>query len=245
MLGFVAFLAFVDLLDLVRSTQSNAFFATKADLIQALNIVVGHHTKTIAAMASVGANNHLKMTPGSKRFRLETGLQAIRGYFICAWAATARILLNVQLKRGAFSEVGSLHSLMRAFTETNGVRKAKLEGFLNKLSVNVTHIQRRDRHGRILPHITQITALASPSDSRELAYPPVIPSYSAEPQAVMFFLTSSEPASAPERTKEIAEITSQGRYSIIMWMNPCLYTLEDLTKFGRINLPASRADQET
>ncbi|KAK5189254.1 hypothetical protein LTR47_011252 [Exophiala xenobiotica] len=216
-MGSAAVLSFSDVLDLVTSTQSNALFASKEHLIQALNIVIGHHPKATAATASIGANNHFDTTPGSDRFRLGAGLQAIRGFFVSVRAATARILVNVQVKHGAFYEEGPLDRLMHAFMEEHGPEKTKLEVFLKKISVNVTHIQRKDRHGGIRPRIKQINALASPGDGRELAHPPIIPSYGAGPKAVMFFLASIEPASASSGPRQpakgtVRQDTPQGKY---------------------------------
>ncbi|KAK5263502.1 hypothetical protein LTR96_011086 [Exophiala xenobiotica] len=216
-MGSAAVLSFADLLDLVTSTQSNALFASKEQLIQALNIVIGHHPKATAATASIGASNHFDTTPGSDRFRLAAGLQAIRGFFVSVRAATARILVNVQVKHGAFYEGGPLDRLMHAFMEVHGPEKAKLEVFLKKLFVNVTHIQRKDRHGGNRPRIKQINALASPGDGRELAHPPIIPSYGAGPKAVMFFLASIEPASASSGPRQpakgtVRQDTPQGKY---------------------------------
>ena len=216
-LGSAAVLSFSDLLDLVTSTQSTALLASKEHLIQALNIVIGHHPKAAATTASIGANNHFDMKPASDRFRLGAGLQAIRGFFVSVRAATARVLVNVQVKHGAFYDDGPLDRLMHAFMEEQGPEKTKLEVFLTKLSVNVTHIQRRDQRGGLLPRIKQITALASPRDGQELAQPPVVPSHGAGPRSVMFFLTGTEPASESSGRKQPVagthrRDTLQGRY---------------------------------
>ena len=89
------------------------------EIIQALNIVVGHHSKEASHIASVGANNRLDAAQ-SDTPDLGAGLTALRGFFVSVRATTARVLVNVQVKHGAFYDDGPLDKLMQAFMLQNG-----------------------------------------------------------------------------------------------------------------------------
>lgn len=58
---------------------------------------------------SVGANKHFSLEPnGMEKASLGNGLEVLRGFFISVRAATARVLLNVQVKYMAcFKDVPS------------------------------------------------------------------------------------------------------------------------------------------
>ncbi|OAL31298.1 hypothetical protein AYO20_08208 [Fonsecaea nubica] len=206
-----------ELLDYVTSTKSAALFGSKDELIQALNIVMGHHPKAASDIASVGAHKHYPNTATTEKVNLGEGLQAIRGFFMSARAATARILVNVQVKYGAFFQEGSLEGLINVFVTQNGNNKRKLETFLRRLSVSVTHIQRRDRSRKVIPRIKQIFGLASEGDGQQQVHKPVVHSFGAGPKEVKFFLAAADPGSQTQRQRpgggsNSSSGATQGRY---------------------------------
>ncbi|KIW69727.1 hypothetical protein PV04_05587 [Phialophora macrospora] len=213
-LSQTAVLSTSELLDYVTSTQSDALFGSKDELIQALNIVMGHHPKAASDIASVGANKHYSIAAATEKFTLGAGLQAIRGFFMSTRAATARVLVNVQVKYGAFFEEGPLEGLINVFMAQNGNSKTKLETFLKRLSVRVTHIQRKDKSGRVIPRIKQISGLATQRDGQQQIHPPVVPSFGAGPKEVQFFLANVDPGSPKKRPQPGGGSSSatQGRY---------------------------------
>jgi hypothetical protein len=81
---------------------------------------------------------------------------------------------------------------MAAYLRENGQSKVKLANFLKKLSVNVTHIVRRNRAGRQIPRIKVIVGLATRDDGRDLQHPPIVPNFGAGAKEVQFFLGGSE-----------------------------------------------------
>lgn len=178
-----------ELIDYLTSTQAGSLFGSKDEIIQALNIVIGHHPKAASHIASIGANRHFDLTASvSERMSLGAGLQAIRGFFVSVRAATARVLVNVQVKHAAFYEDGPLDRIMAAHLRDNGQSKTRLANFLKKLSVDVTHIVRHNRAGHRVPRIKQIVGLVTREDGRGLQHPPIVADFGAGPKDVKFFL---------------------------------------------------------
>ena len=184
-----------ELLDDLTSTNATGLFGSREETIQALNIVVGHYPKAASHIASIGANRHYGLT-GADRMTLGAGLAAIRGFLISVRAATGRLLLNIQVKNGAFYEDGPLERLMADYLKRNGPNLVKLANFVKKLSINVTHIVRRNRTGRQIPRIKVITGVATRNDGASLPHPPIIQGYGAGPKDVRFWLESLSEASS-------------------------------------------------
>lgn len=213
-------LTLAELLNHLNSTQGGSLYGPKEEIIQALNIVVGHYPKLEPAIASIGANRHYPLNPTSQdRMSLGAGLQVIRGFFLSVRAATARILVNVQVKNMAFYDDGSLEKLMRAFMQDNGPNRVNLLKFVKKLSVDVTHIVRKNRQGKRIPRIKTIQGFATKDDGRKLAHPPIVPAFGAGAKEVKFYLddsgsTSSNaaPGGGRKKGKQGPAPPSSGRY---------------------------------
>ena len=191
-----AVLSASELLDYATSIQSTALFGSKEELIQALNIVIGHYPKAASSIANIGANKHYSIANTSDTLSLGAGLRAVRGFFTSVRVATARVLVNIQVKNAAFYNDGPLDSLMDVFIREDGPDKSRLENFLKKLSINVTHIVRRRRGGRVIPRIKQISALARGGDGSQQPKPPIVTHFGAGPKDVKFFLAGPEQAPA-------------------------------------------------
>jgi eukaryotic translation initiation factor 2C len=184
-----------ELIQYLSSSQAGLTFGSKEEIIQLLNIVVGYNPKASSSIASVGANRHFDRDPSDQdKMSLGAGLQAIRGLFLSVRAATARILVNVQVKPMAFYEEGPLDRVMQAYTHINGSNPVSLMKFLKKLSIDVTHIQRKNKAGQRVPRIKTIQGFASKDDGRNLAHPPKIRQYAAGPKHVEFYLDASPAA---------------------------------------------------
>jgi eukaryotic translation initiation factor 2C len=180
------------LIDHLTSTQVGRVFGNKEETIQALNIVLGHHPKSQATIATVGANRHFeKMARGQERMDLGAGLQVIRGYFMSVRAATSRLLVNVQVKNMAFYQEGPLDGIMAAYSSANGPHKMALLKFVKKLSVDVTHIKRQNKRGQRIPRIKIVQGFATKDDGRKLPHPPKVPQFGAGAKDVQFWLEES------------------------------------------------------
>ena len=178
-----------ELVNYLTSSQAGLMFGSKEEIIQALNIVVGHHPKAASTLTTVAANRHFDRNSGPQdKMSLGAGLQAIRGFFVSVRAATARILINVQVKNMAFYDEGPLDGIMQVYMQQNGPNKVNLANFLKKLSVDVTHIMRTNSSGRRIPRIKTIQGVATRDDGRNRAHPPIVPQFGAGAKEVQFFL---------------------------------------------------------
>lgn len=198
-----------ELTDYLTSTHAGALFGSKEEIIQALNIVVGHHPKSAPNLFSIGANKHYDITPNdSETMSLGAGLKAIRGFFVSVRAATSRLLVNVQVKHTACYNEGPLDRLIFMYLEQNGPNMVRLENFLKKLRIQVTHIVRKNKKGEEIPRIKTIASLAKPGDGHGLAHPPIVPKFAAGAKEVKFFLGNPEEQSGD---KEQAPGKKQGK----------------------------------
>ncbi|RYP80553.1 hypothetical protein DL769_002401 [Monosporascus sp. CRB-8-3] len=194
---FTGSLTLSELINHMTSTQAGLMFGSKDEIIQALNIVLGHHPKAEPSVATIAANRHFGMNATTQdRISLGAGLQVIRGFFMSVRAATARILVNVQVKNMAFYDEGPLDKIMVAFMSANGPNKVNLLKFVKKLSVDATHIVRTNSRGQRIPRIKTVQGFATKDDGRNLARPPIVPQFGAGAKEVQFFLDNSPSASS-------------------------------------------------
>jgi eukaryotic translation initiation factor 2C len=142
-----------ELMDFLTSSNMRATFPAKNEVIQALNIILGFQPKSDPSILSVGANKHFPIDGAREHQTLGAGLEVLRGYLVSVRAATSRLLVNVQVKHVACYEAVSLADLIQLYTRANGPNLYKLEGFLKRLRVQVTHIARKNSAGQDVPRI--------------------------------------------------------------------------------------------
>jgi hypothetical protein len=139
---------------------------------------------------------------------LGAGLQAIRGFFVSVRSATSRILLNIQVKHTACLEEGPLGRLMSAFLAQNDGSILKLNNFLKKIRIRITHIVRKNRAGREIPRTKAITSLATTNDGNGLQHPPRVSRFGAGSKEVEFFI--SEPGEQTDISQQ-SSATRKGK----------------------------------
>lgn len=182
-----------DLLNYLTSSNAASMLQEKAKILQALNIVLGHHPKSTGSIASVGTNKHYAIHDNAaEKSNLGAGLEALRGYFVSVRAATARLLVNIQVKYVACYQDGPLYQVIREFQYANGRNVYALKRFLDRLRVEVTHIKRKNKKGEYIPRIKTITNLATPQDGNKLKDAPKVKFVGAGPNNVSFFLDDPE-----------------------------------------------------
>ncbi|KAH2990860.1 hypothetical protein KXV72_003163 [Aspergillus fumigatus] len=191
-----------DLLDYLTSANASAMFESKAEVMQAMNIVMGHHPKADRSVVSVGANKHFAIHPNAaERYDLGAGLEVLRGFFVSVRAATARILINVQIKYAACYQEGPLANVINEYQRSNSRDIYKLEAFLKKLRIQATHIVRKNKKGQVVPRIKTIAGLATRADGASLPHPPKVARHGAGPNDVQFFLDAPGQKSEPGNSK--------------------------------------------
>lgn len=186
-----------DLVNYLTSTKAGEMLDSKPEIIQALNVIMGHHPKTERSIASVGANKHfgLQSANGGEKQTLGGGLEVLRGFFISIRAATARVLLNVQVKYLACYEEGPLAMAISNWTTENRRMNAstyRLEAFLKRIRVRITHLERKTSSGKPRPRIKGIAGLATKSDGSKSPNAPRVANHGAGPRDVYFFLGGAD-----------------------------------------------------
>ncbi|KAE8153717.1 ribonuclease H-like domain-containing protein [Aspergillus avenaceus] len=192
-----------DLVNYLTSTGAGALLHNKEELLQCLNIILGHFPKAAPGIASIGPRKHFQIATAT-RMSLGAGLEALQGFFFSVRAATARIIVNVQVKNAAFFEEGPLDRLMRAYLGENGPNKVRLGQFVKGLSVNPTHIVKKNKKGQVVPRVKKVAGLATPNDGQGDPHPPKVRGFGAGPRDVLFFRggASEAPASQPSTGKK-------------------------------------------
>lgn len=200
----------------ITSPNANSDPGAKEEVIQALNVVLGHHPKASTDVVTVGANQHFAREPDpTETWKLGAGLIALRGYFMSVRPAACRLLVNVQLKHAPFYQAGPLVRLIQDHQQVNNEKFVALEKFLKGVRVEVTHIVNKNKNGEIIPRIRTIFGLAAPEDGPEKKQdekkkgkkdrisptgPILVPRLGANSLEVGFYPGGLQDASAPEST---------------------------------------------
>ncbi|KAI8949427.1 ribonuclease H-like domain-containing protein [Xylaria longipes] len=208
-----------DLISYLTSTDLNAQYGGQADAIQALNILINHHAKMSPKIATLGTSRSFALVD-PEASDLGAGLRAMRGFFTSVRAATARMLLNVNVSHAVFYNAVPLESLMRSFIGSNGNNRYKLASFLKRLRIDATHIEKKNRKGEKIPRVKTIYGLATKGDGSNqkgekcLDNPPVVNGYGAGAKDVEFWLNGPggrKPSSTPQK-KTGKAMSAGGRY---------------------------------
>lgn len=180
-------LAIADFLTCLDPTQPLLSFE-KGPMIQAMNILLNHVQKSSNDLITVGSRC-FPIGANKDIADLGSGLQAIRGFYSSIRAATGRILVNVNVSYGVFFQPGSLKDLV-----SRGIRdKYKLNRTLKGLSVNATHLLKKNKSGGEIPRIKTILGLASAGDGIGLGpRRPRVPDFGAGPKHVEFWLDDQQ-----------------------------------------------------
>ena len=189
------------LTDHLTSSSATSIFSETKPLLQALNIFLGHYTKSSPTIATVGSSKAFDITQGSPKLDLGAGLTAIRGFFTSVRVATCRILVNVNVSNGVFYDAIPLDQLIQRWNNANrSSPQSKLASFLKKVRVRVTHLpDKKNKAGQIIPRIKTISGLATPNDGRGNDHPPRVGKFGAGSKEVEFFYDNSSagPSNAP------------------------------------------------
>lgn len=180
-----------EFLSYLASTKADRSFESKEEVVSAFNIIMGHHPKMDDQVVSVGANRHYSLREDTmESYNLGSGLSVLRGFFVSVRAATARVLLNVQVKYIACYESGPVVNAMHAYGMRNTYR---LEKFLRNIRVRITHITRKNSRGELRPRIRPICGFANRGDGNSSPNPPRVSQHGAGPHDVQFFLNEASP----------------------------------------------------
>lgn len=180
-------LALDELIDYLCSTNTSGLhYQSKAEVLQALNILLSDYAKSSAGIATIGAGRSYNVAaPDSAD--LGSGLKAIRGFFSSVRTGTTRLLVNVNVSNGVFYNSGSLIKLMNEFGKEN----PKLGTFLKKLRVHTSHNKPPKR-------VRTIFGLATPQDGQTDTNKPKIGRAGASARDASFFLQDKDGDGNPQ-----------------------------------------------
>jgi hypothetical protein len=196
-----------DLVNFLSSTAPGARFEHKAEVIQVLNAVLGHHPHAQPNLITVGQNKYFSKDRSERNRRniahLGVGLESLRGYFQSVRPATGGLLLNVNVIHGVFIQPDRLDRLFPLLLRTEKIDT--LEKKMKMVRVKVLHLPGKLlKTGQEIPRIKTIFGLARRGDGRGEAKPPQVSKLGAGPNGVKFWLSEVPPtagASAPKAGK--------------------------------------------
>lgn len=200
-----------DLMDYLTSTDAQATLKTKSEVLQVLNIILGHFAKTDLSTVSIGANKHYSLRSDSVRYKLGAGLESLTGFFVSARLGTGQLLLNVQVKHMACYRGGPLRIVIDEWQRANAPNLHRLEAFLKRLRVRLIHTSAAKSCKHPHPRIKIIGGLAAPGDGVSSQYPPKVPYCGAGPRQVQFFLTKY----SPQGCQKAMEVNGRSRKLIL------------------------------
>lgn len=213
---------FSDLLDYLSSTRLNRDRPSSRDeIIQATNIIIASGMKSNSQMIT----KRNKYFPAAGIFmekrQIFVGLEAFRGFFMSVRAATARILLNVQVQHVVAWQAQPMSTLLTALTQSR-TPLTEINRMITGLTVHVTHLRNR---------IKRVAGFALQGDGRRLSRPPKIRASYANAEDVFFWRESPEPARYVSVEDHFKETYFQLRY-------PGAYLLNVGTRADPIYMPA-------
>lgn len=200
--------------------------AVKDEIIQAMNIVLGHgmrQNSDIITRSSRSGRNKYFPNGGNlmDHWLLSSGLQAFRGFFMSVRAATGRILLNVQVQHLAAYEVIRLDTFIDKL-QGGKMSPDKAERMIVGLWVHVAHLNNR---------LKRIAGFASPRDGRGKPHPPVVPRLASNATDTKFYKDSVK----PPRNVSVAEHFKQTWKPL---QRPQMPVINVGTKVDPVYLPA-------
>lgn len=201
MVQYTGTITFESLIDYLSSTDMTTEQpATREEIIQATNIVLGHAMK---ANPNVITKRNKYFPDGGnlvESWLLTGGLRAFRGFFMSIRACTGRILLNVQVQHITAWEALSLPELIAKFKADN-ISPDEANRMISGLWVQVTYLRNR---------LKKVAGFATVMDGRGSPNPARVPRLGADAKQVQFFRGNPTPAtyvSVADHFKQVHNLT--------------------------------------
>ncbi|KAF2841797.1 Piwi-domain-containing protein [Patellaria atrata CBS 101060] len=141
------------LFNYVKSSAPGTPFDKKAEVVQAMNIVLCRAPNTMQHITPTLENVFYPsgLHQGVQAHDLGKGLQALRGYYSSVRLATGRVLINVNVSHAAFFNSGPLLSLFESFlsgVEKTGQNLRDLQTFIKGLRVRTGYTKEKGADGK-------------------------------------------------------------------------------------------------
>ncbi|KAL3423771.1 RNA interference and gene silencing protein [Phlyctema vagabunda] len=194
-----------EMMKYLGATSKTDTLDTKFEIIQGLNVLMGHAAKANPGVVSIGASRHFstsQLNPANVK-RLGGGLESIRGFFQSVRAATGRILINVNVSHGVFLAPLRLSLL---YPQLGTGARHTLQKKLKRVRISVDHLPgtKSKKTGIEIPRVKTIFGLAALDDGLTEDKPPKITEFGAGPDGVQFWL-KAVPPTAPAGTNPPAK----------------------------------------
>lgn len=175
-------------------------------MLQTLNIFLSHFARSSPAVATIGRSKSFPLGQNAPRRDLGAGLTAVRGFFSSVRVATCRILVNVNVSHAAFYDAIQLDQLIQKYGTAHGPNRAKLDKFLKRVRVRVTHLgEKKNKAGASIPRVKTIFGLANKNDGHGLDHPPRVKDFGAGPRDVEFYLNDPSATTSSASTGAAAD----------------------------------------
>ncbi|KAI1488764.1 ribonuclease H-like domain-containing protein [Biscogniauxia mediterranea] len=195
-LQFTNVLSVSQLTDYLNSTDASARYDDKLPMIQALNVFLNHYAKSSKNVATIGASKTFSLDDSPETYNLTNCLVAVRGFFSSVRAATARVLVNVNVSHSAFYQEGPLDQFILGHSSQRN--PFRLQKFLKGVKVKRTHLkERKNKSGKVIIQPKTIQGLANKNDGSKKDHPPIVKAFGAGPKDVQFWI-DEKPSSSSE-----------------------------------------------
>ena len=161
--------------DFLASMEDVSPHEHRESMLQALNIILGHHAKSTPTTTMVGGNRaYTDDKQLTERSSLSGGIEAIRGFFLSVRLTSSLTAVNVKVSRGAFYEAIRLSDLIDRWSArqsqsdyTDESYWFRLETFLRGVKVRTNYL--KDEKDNRVTKVRTIKAFASPKDGEAKA----------------------------------------------------------------------------
>ena len=108
-------------------------------VIQALDIVLGHHRKSSQHVAAVGKRKAFSMTPPARQTELSNILKAMQGFFSSVRLTDTTLLVNINVSNSPFWKQGPLVDVVVALLNDREINDTKIPTLLRGLRVQLSY----------------------------------------------------------------------------------------------------------
>lgn len=174
------------------SAEMVAQYEHRDSMLQALNILLGHHAKSTPTTTMVGGNRAYTRDQATERSSLQGGVEAVRGYFLSVRLASFRTLVNVNVSHGAFYEATGLPDLITKWVNHNKLDMksesewTRLETLLKGVKMRTNYL--KDNSGKHITQVRSVKGFASQRDGGGQSLHPHVEVFAAPPYQVWFHL---------------------------------------------------------
>jgi eukaryotic translation initiation factor 2C len=153
-----------DLVNYLQSADTGLSFASKEEVLQALNIAMSRYPTISDKIAIHGANRYFPLGAGTERYDLGRGLMALKGFFTSVRTATHRLLLNVNLSNAVSYDDIPLSRLIDVY-KAKEASNPLLHKFLHGIRVLVKYTSTNHMNEKKIMSRTRVVyGLASTKD---------------------------------------------------------------------------------